>query len=95
MANEVVNEGKVTRVIGHVVDIQFDAGELPPLHGAIELTNPTIDDTAANLVLEVVQHIGDTTARCVAMESTGGLQAGQNGVYRGNQRQNVIGTLKF
>ena len=91
MANEVVNEGRVTQVIGPVVDIKFDSGELAPIYGAIELTNPTIDDTEANLILEVAQHIGDNTVRCVAMESTDGLYRGQKGVYRGNQIMMPVG----
>ena len=83
MANEVVSEGKVTQVIGPVVDVRFDSGELPQIYSAIELTNPTVDDTEANLILEVAQHIGDNVVRCVAMESTDGLQRGQKGVYPG------------
>ena len=55
MANEVVNEGRVAQVIGPVVDVKFDSGELPPIYGAIELTNPTVDDTEWNLILEVAQ----------------------------------------
>ena len=54
-------------------------------YGAIEFTNPNVDDTEWNLILEVAQHIGDDTVRCVAMETTDGLVRGQKGVYRGEQ----------
>lgn len=91
MANEAVSEGKVTQVIGPVVDVQFENGNLPPIYGAIELTNPNIDNTEWNLILEVAQHIGDNTVRCVAMESTDGLMRGQNGAYRGNQIMMPVG----
>lgn len=85
MTREVVSEGKITQVIGPVVDLRFDTGKLPAIFGAVELTNPNIDETEGNLILEVAQHIGDDTVRCVAMESTDGLARGQKGIYRGEQ----------
>ncbi|HNU70686.1 MAG TPA: F0F1 ATP synthase subunit beta, partial [Thermodesulfobacteriota bacterium] len=91
MASEVVNEGKVAQVIGPVVDIKFESGTLPPIYGAIELTNPNIDSTEWNLILEVAQHVGDNTVRCVAMETTDGLLRGQRGVYRGRQITMPVG----
>ncbi|HPD60508.1 MAG TPA: F0F1 ATP synthase subunit beta [Thermodesulfobacteriota bacterium] len=91
MNREVVSEGKITQVIGPVVDMRFDNGNLPTIYGAIELTNPNIDDTEWNLILEVAQHIGDDTVRCVAMETTDGLVRGQKGVYRGEQITMPVG----
>ncbi len=91
MTREVVSEGKITQVIGPVVDMRFDTGNLPEIYGAIELTNPNVDDTEWNLILEVAQHIGDDTVRCVAMETTDGLVRGQKGVYRGEQITMPVG----
>lgn len=66
--------GKITQVIGPVVDVAFDGGEnaIPSIYTALTVTRPDGSD----LVLEVEQHIGEDTVRCVAMESTDGLQRG-------------------
>jgi F-type H+-transporting ATPase subunit beta len=81
MNSEVV--GKVVQVIGTVVDVGFPPNNLPPIYGAVYLSNPTINDKKDNLVLEVAQHIGDGTVRCIAMETTDGLRRGQEAVYKG------------
>jgi F-type H+-transporting ATPase subunit beta len=75
--------GKVVQVIGTVVDVSFPPENLPPIYGAIYLTNPTINDRQENLVLEVAQHVGDGTVRCIAMETTDGLRRGQTALYKG------------
>ena len=59
--------GKIVQVIGPVVDIRFQEGDLPDLHNAIRIKNDS------NLVVEVAQHIGDDVVRCIAMSSTDGL----------------------
>ena len=71
-----MNEGKVVQVIGPVVDVEFPEGELPALLTALTITNPTIDDTEDNLVIEVAQHLGDRVVRCIAMDITDGLVRG-------------------
>src|SRR5499426_1983356 len=68
MANPV---GKITQVIGAVVDVQFD-GHLPAILNALETKNQ-----GSRLVLEVAQHLGELTVRTVAMDSTEGLVRGQ------------------
>ncbi len=68
--------GKVIQVIGPVVDVQFELGDLPPIYTALRLSNPAIDDRKENLTLEVAQHLGENTVRCVAMDSTEGLVRG-------------------
>jgi F-type H+-transporting ATPase subunit beta len=75
--------GKVVQVIGTVVDVSFPPESLPPIFGAVYLTNPTINDRQENLVLEVAQHVGDSTVRCIAMETTDGLKRGQTATYKG------------
>jgi F-type H+-transporting ATPase subunit beta len=74
---EVSKVGKVTQVIGPVVDVEFPAGGLPEIYTALTLTNPSISDKPDNLTVEVAQHLGENTARCIAMDSTEGLVRGQ------------------
>ena len=69
MATE--NIGTVTQVMGPVLDIKFEDGQLPDLMNAIE-----IDNNGVRLVVEVAQHIGDDKVRCIAMSSTDGLMRG-------------------
>ena len=70
------NVGKITQVIGAVIDIEFPPGHLPAIYNAIKITNPSISDQQWNLVLEVAQHIGENTVKCIAMDSTEGLVRG-------------------
>jgi F-type H+/Na+-transporting ATPase subunit beta len=70
------NVGKVTRVIGPVVDVEFEAGKLPKILDALFVSNPGIDDIEDNLVIEVAQHLGDNSVRCIAMDATDGLVRG-------------------
>lgn len=66
---EKLHKGKVSQVMGPVVDVRFEYGELPSIYNA--LTIPIEDKT---LTVEVAQHIGDNTVRCIAMSSTDGLK---------------------
>jgi len=78
-----MNKGKIVQVIGPVVDVRFDAGQLPGLYNAIKVTNPSIGDREGNLTIEVAQHLGDSVVRCVAMDSTEGLVRGMDAVDTG------------
>jgi F-type H+-transporting ATPase subunit beta len=71
-----VQSGKITQVIGPVVDVEFPPGALPDIYTALSVTNPAIDARQENLVIEVSQHLGENTARCIAMDSTDGLVRG-------------------
>jgi len=71
-----VQNGKITQVIGPVVDVEFPAGGLPEIYTACTVTNPGINEKADNLTIEVSQHLGENTARCIAMDSTEGLVRG-------------------
>ena len=68
--------GKITQVIGPVVDVEFEPGQLPSILNACTVTNPGIDDTPENLVVEIAQHLGDNVCRCIAMDQTDGLVRG-------------------
>jgi F-type H+-transporting ATPase subunit beta len=74
---EIQKVGKVTQVIGPVVDVEFPPGALPQIFTALTLSNPSINEKAGNLTVEVAQHLGENTARCIAMDSTEGLIRGQ------------------
>jgi F-type H+-transporting ATPase subunit beta len=59
--------------MGPVVDVAFPPGSLPEIYTALRLTNAAISDAENNLVLEVAQHLGENTVRCIAMDTTDGL----------------------
>jgi F-type H+-transporting ATPase subunit beta len=79
------NIGKITQVIGAVVDVEFEPGKLPPIYNALKVTNPAIDDREMNLVLEVAQHLGENAVRTIAMDGTDGLVRGQQVLDTGKQ----------
>ena len=68
--------GKITQVIGPVVDVEFEPGKLPAILNACFVSNPSINDVPDNLVIEVAQHLGDNACRCIAMDQTDGLVRG-------------------
>jgi F-type H+-transporting ATPase subunit beta len=71
------SQGKITQVLGAVVDVAFAPGDLPELFTSLRTTNKSISDASDNLVLEVAQHLGENTVRCIAMDSTEGLVRSQ------------------
>ena len=68
------NIGKITQIIGAVLDIKFAAGNLPEINDAIKITNKD----GSKLVVEVAQHLGDDIVRCIAMGPTDGLVRGMS-----------------
>ncbi len=72
-------KGKISQIIGPVVDVQFEAERLPRIHDALTIER----DSRRRLVVEVQQHLGENTVRCVAMESTDGLRRGMEAVALG------------
>lgn len=73
-----MSNGKLTQVLGAVVDVEFPDGALPPIYNALKISNPAISDAQWNLVVEVAQHLGENTVRCVAMDTTDGLVRGMD-----------------
>lgn len=73
-----MNKGYVVQIIGPVVDVKFEYGELPMINNALKLTIPKEENhgVALNLTLEVAMHIGDHTVRCIAMDATEGIIRG-------------------
>ncbi len=70
------NIGKITAVIGPVVDVEFPAGKLPRILNALTVSNANISAEKDNLVLEVAQHLGESVVRAIAMDATEGLIRG-------------------
>src|SRR5579885_403790 len=68
--------GHISQVLGNVIDVEFRNGSLPAILNALRVTNPALGDRPGNLVLEVAQHLGEDTVRCIAMDSTDGLVRG-------------------
>ena len=83
--------GKISQVIGPAIDVRFDEGDLPEIYTALRVTNPSINDKPWNLTLEVAQHIGENTVRCVAMDSSEGLVRGMEVQNTGKPIQMPVG----
>ncbi len=84
--------GKIIQILGPVIDVRFEAGTLPEIYTKLTVTNPSISDKENNLVLEVVQHIGDNTVRSIAMDSSDGLQRGIDVLDTGEQITVPVGS---
>jgi F-type H+-transporting ATPase subunit beta len=76
MAAENLAMGRITQVIGPVVDVEFPSGSLPKILTGLKVTNKAISDLEWNLTLEVAMHLGDSAVRAIAMDSTDGLVRG-------------------
>jgi len=84
-----MNVGKVIQIIGSVVDIEFSPGQLPEILNAVKIEYP---EAGIKVTLEVAQHLGNNTVRCVAMSSTDGLVRGMEAVDTGHPIQVPVGT---
>lgn len=78
MADTKECRGKITQVIGAVLDIKFAEGNIPEIYEAIN-----IERENETLVVEVAQHLGDDTVRCIAMGPTDGLVRGMEAIATG------------
>ena len=83
--------GRIKQVIGPIVDVEFESGKLPGIYNAVRVSNKTVGEQDWNLVLEVAQHLGESTVRCIAMDSTDGLARGQPAKDTGTQIQMPVG----
>ena len=79
------NVGTITQVLGAVVDVKFD-GDMPNILNSLE-----VDNNGKRLVLEVAQHIGESTVRCIAMDATEGLVRGQEATDTGDSIKMPVG----
>jgi F-type H+/Na+-transporting ATPase subunit beta len=78
-----MNTGKIVQVMGPVVDVSFEGGELPALYNALKVKMPNSDKENDFMVLEVAQHLGDNAVRAVSMHPTDGLVRGTEAVDTG------------
>lgn len=78
--------GKITQIIGPVVDIRFERGQLPKIYNAIN-----IESGNDKVVVEAIHHLGNDTVRCVAMSSTDGLIRGMTAVDTGSAIKVPVG----
>ena len=86
-----MNKGIVKQVMGPVVDVEFQEGQLPELYNALKITNPNISDKEWNLVCEVALHLGDNVVRTIAMDTTDGLIRGQEVLDTGDKISVPVG----
>jgi F-type H+-transporting ATPase subunit beta len=85
------NKGKITQVIGPVVDVEFPRGKLPRILNALTTTNTNVSSQKNNLVLEVAHHLGESVVRAVAMDATEGLVRGAEVTDTGGPIQVPVG----
>ncbi len=78
-----MNKGRVVSIMGAVVDIEFQRGQLPEIYNAIKIQAVLPNGREINLTLEVSNHLGDNRVRCIAMSSTDGLVRGMEVVDLG------------
>ncbi|HEY4578486.1 MAG TPA: F0F1 ATP synthase subunit beta, partial [Savagea sp.] len=71
-----MSKGHILQVMGPVVDVKFEDGELPKIYNALKVQIERTNDEAETLTLEVALHLGDDTVRTIAMSSTDGLKRG-------------------
>ena len=74
-----MNKGKISQIIGPVLDIEFEKGELPEIYNAIKI----VREDGSELITETQQHLGENIVRTVAMDSTDGLMRGMDAVDLG------------
>ncbi len=83
--------GRISQVIGPVVDVEFPNGEVPEILTALRVTNAAINGEEWNLTLEVALHLGESSVRTIAMDATDGLRRGQDVQNTGKQIQAPVG----
>ncbi len=74
-----MNKGKISQIIGPVIDLEFNEGELPAIYNSIKIER----ENEGDLILEVQQHLGENIVRCVAMDATEGLTRGMGALDTG------------
>lgn len=88
---EALLDGKITQVIGPVIDVEFPPDALPKIMTALTVTNSAINDQEDNLIIEVAQHLGENSVRCIAMDTTEGLVRGSRVSNTGSPIQMPVG----
>ena len=85
-------EGKVLQVMGPVIDVQFEAGEAPPIYNAVKVTSEGFDTPIEiDITLEVAHHLGEGLVKCIAMQPTDGVVRGMRAIDTGEQISVPVG----
>ncbi|MED4799542.1 F0F1 ATP synthase subunit beta [Bacillus atrophaeus] len=90
-----MKKGRVSQVMGPVVDVRFEDGHLPEIYNAIKVSQPATgeNEVGIDLTLEVALHLGDDTVRTIAMASTDGIQRGMEAVDQGSPISVPVGNV--
>jgi len=83
--------GKITQVLGAIVDVSFPQDQLPAIFTALKTTNPSINNQPGNLVLEVALHLGNNVVRTIAMDTTDGMVRGAEVLNMGEGMSMPVG----
>jgi len=83
--------GKIVQVIGPVVDVEFEAGQLPEIYSALRIKSDSAETGAIDVIAEVEQHLGENVVRTVAMKATDGLQRGMTATDQGGPISMPVG----
>ncbi|TGL68784.1 F0F1 ATP synthase subunit beta [Leptospira levettii] len=86
-----MNKGKIKQIIGSVLDISFDSGNMPEIYNAVEIQSK-VNGKDVTITAEVQQHIGDNTVRAISLQSTDGLKRGLEVVDTGAPISVPVGT---
>ncbi|TGL44958.1 F0F1 ATP synthase subunit beta [Leptospira perdikensis] len=86
-----MNKGKIKQIIGSVMDISFDSGNMPEIYNAVEIRSK-VNGKDVTITAEVQQHIGDNTVRAISLQSTDGLKRGLEVVDTGIPISVPVGT---
>src|SRR5689334_13167851 len=89
MANERV--GKIVQVIGPVIDVEFEAGQLPEIYHALRVRSESKETGLIDVIAEVEQHLGENRVRAVAMKPTDGMQRGMKAIDLGHPIEVPVG----
>ncbi|MFE4712111.1 MULTISPECIES: F0F1 ATP synthase subunit beta [Paenibacillus] len=88
-----MNKGRVVSIMGPVVDIEFERGQLPEIFNAIKIVTSLENDRKIDLTLEVSNHLGDNLVRCIAMSTTDGLVRGLEAIDQGGPISVPVGEV--
>jgi F-type H+/Na+-transporting ATPase subunit beta len=83
--------GRVAQVIGPVVDIEFEGGQLPEIYNAVRIKSEGKGGQAIDVIVEVEQHLGENRVRTVAMKPTDGMQRGMQAIDTGGPISMPVG----
>src|SRR5215213_10606683 len=83
--------GRVAQVIGPVVDIEFEGGQLPEIYNAVRIKSAGKGGQAIDVIVEVEQHLGENRVRTVAMKPTDGMQRGMEAIDTGGPISMPVG----